>query len=155
MLYYGQWFIPPAVLNASRVRVHEYNGVFYCCRINYYHNALGASLWPPSYYWTFNWYGTWRPAGCGEKNSSWGASDRRVSKTLITSSNRFFIVGIFCFRHNDLPWNIRKFLKNQLRDFQFSDDLRDVSPWSHSSWSHTDLRRLREGMVAAQVRLVT
>ncbi|XP_067000166.1 dipeptidase 1 [Anabrus simplex] len=52
--------------------------------------------------------------------------------------------------HNDLPWNIRKFLKNQLRDFHFSEDLRGMSPWSRSSWSHTDLPRLREGMVAAQ-----
>ncbi|XP_024944676.1 dipeptidase 1 isoform X2 [Cephus cinctus] len=51
--------------------------------------------------------------------------------------------------HNDLPWNIRKFLKNQLRDFRF-DDLRETHPWSRSAWSHTDLRRLREGMVAAQ-----
>ncbi|KAK0167588.1 hypothetical protein PV327_004966 [Microctonus hyperodae] len=51
--------------------------------------------------------------------------------------------------HNDLPWNIRKFLKNQLRDFRF-DDLSDSHPWSHSAWSHTDLRRLKEGMVAAQ-----
>ena len=54
-------------------------------------------------------------------------------------------------RHNDLPWNIRKFLKNQLRDFRF-DDLRETHPWSRSAWSHTDLRRLKEGMVAAQVR---
>ncbi|XP_047004681.1 dipeptidase 1-like [Schistocerca americana] len=52
--------------------------------------------------------------------------------------------------HNDLPWNIRKFLKNQLRDFPFQEDLRRVSPWSRSSWSHTDLPRLKEGMVAAQ-----
>ncbi|XP_066999625.2 dipeptidase 1-like [Anabrus simplex] len=52
--------------------------------------------------------------------------------------------------HNDLPWNIRKFIKNQLRDFHFSEDLREISPWSRSSWSHTDLPRLREGMVAAQ-----
>ncbi|XP_069694827.1 dipeptidase 1-like isoform X1 [Periplaneta americana] len=52
--------------------------------------------------------------------------------------------------HNDLPWNIRKFLKNQLVNFRFAEDLRDMSPWSRSSWSHTDLLRLREGMVAAQ-----
>ncbi|KAF7994955.1 hypothetical protein HCN44_004427 [Aphidius gifuensis] len=51
--------------------------------------------------------------------------------------------------HNDLPWNIRKFLKNQLRDFRF-DDLRESHPWSNTVWSHTDLRRLKEGMVAAQ-----
>lgn len=52
--------------------------------------------------------------------------------------------------HNDLPWNIRKFLKNQLMNFRFAEDLRDLSPWSRSTWSHTDLPRLREGMVAAQ-----
>ncbi|XP_034938112.1 dipeptidase 1 isoform X3 [Chelonus insularis] len=52
-------------------------------------------------------------------------------------------------RHNDLPWNIRKFLKNQLRNFQFHD-LKRVHPWSQTAWSHTDLKRLKEGMVAAQ-----
>ncbi|XP_055375206.1 dipeptidase 1 [Condylostylus longicornis] len=52
--------------------------------------------------------------------------------------------------HNDLPWNIRKFVKNQLRDFRFGADLREISPWSSSAWSHTDLRRLKEGMVSAQ-----
>ncbi|XP_014609660.1 PREDICTED: dipeptidase 1 [Polistes canadensis] len=51
--------------------------------------------------------------------------------------------------HNDLPWNIRKFLKNQLRGFRF-DDLSDIRPWSGNAWSHTDLRRLRKGMVTAQ-----
>ncbi|XP_073837919.1 dipeptidase 1 [Musca autumnalis] len=52
--------------------------------------------------------------------------------------------------HNDLPWNIRKFLKNQLKDFHFAGDLTKVQPWSNSAWSHTDLRRLKEGMVSAQ-----
>ncbi|GLV32282.1 uncharacterized protein CBL_11761 [Carabus blaptoides fortunei] len=52
--------------------------------------------------------------------------------------------------HNDLPWNIRKFLKNQLKDFRFTEDLWEVEPWSQSAWSHTDLGRLRKGMVAAQ-----
>ncbi|EDW66930.1 dipeptidase 1 [Drosophila virilis] len=52
--------------------------------------------------------------------------------------------------HNDLPWNIRKFLKNQLKDFHFGSDLRELAPWSSSAWSHTDLRRLKEGMVSAQ-----
>jgi membrane dipeptidase len=59
--------------------------------------------------------------------------------------------GIKFSRHNDLPWNIRKFLKNQLREFRFGEDLRSISPWSTSAWSHTDLRRLKEGMVSAQV----
>jgi hypothetical protein len=53
--------------------------------------------------------------------------------------------------HNDLSWNIRKFLKNQLVNFLFAIDLREMSPWSRGSWSYTDLLRLREGMVAAQV----
>ncbi|XP_066995805.1 dipeptidase 1 isoform X2 [Anabrus simplex] len=52
--------------------------------------------------------------------------------------------------HNDLPWNLRKFLHNQLRDFHFSEDLRKTEPWGQSSWSHTDLHRLRQGMVGAQ-----
>ncbi|PSN57694.1 hypothetical protein C0J52_00319 [Blattella germanica] len=52
--------------------------------------------------------------------------------------------------HNDLPWNIRKFLHNQLQDFKFSEDLRQQEPWSQSVWSHTDLHRLKQGMVGAQ-----
>jgi hypothetical protein len=56
-----------------------------------------------------------------------------------------------CSSHNDLPWNIRKFLHNQLRHFRFGEDLRKVDPWSKSPWSHTDLPRLQAGLVAAQV----
>ncbi|XP_039284752.1 dipeptidase 1 isoform X3 [Nilaparvata lugens] len=52
--------------------------------------------------------------------------------------------------HNDLPWNIRKFVHNQLSNLNFSLDLRQVEPWSKSNWSHTDLPRLREGLVGAQ-----
>ncbi|XP_066901694.1 dipeptidase 1 isoform X2 [Halyomorpha halys] len=52
--------------------------------------------------------------------------------------------------HNDLPWNIRKFVHNQLGRFNFSDDLRLVEPWSKSNWSHTDLPRLKEGLVGGQ-----
>nr|XP_029708889.1 LOW QUALITY PROTEIN: uncharacterized protein LOC109419840 [Aedes albopictus] len=52
--------------------------------------------------------------------------------------------------HNDLPWNIRKFLHNQLNEFRFEDDLKQISPWSKSAWSHTDLQRLKRGRIAAQ-----
>ncbi|BET03243.1 Dipeptidase [Nesidiocoris tenuis] len=52
--------------------------------------------------------------------------------------------------HNDLPWNIRKFVHNQLGRFNFSDDLTQIDPWSKSNWSHTDLPRLKAGMVGAQ-----
>ncbi|KAF7281390.1 hypothetical protein GWI33_004868 [Rhynchophorus ferrugineus] len=52
--------------------------------------------------------------------------------------------------HNDLPWNIRKFLHNKLKNFKFDSDLREVAPWSNSAWSHTDLERLEKGHVTAQ-----
>lgn len=53
--------------------------------------------------------------------------------------------------HNDLPWNIRNFVHNQLAEFDFDKDLRQVAPWSKSAWSQTDLVRLRQGMVGGQV----
>lgn len=53
--------------------------------------------------------------------------------------------------HNDLPWNIRKFMHNRIRDFKFGEGLKNVTPWSSSAWSHTDLPRLKQGHVAAQV----
>ncbi|XP_063878602.1 uncharacterized protein LOC135110315 isoform X2 [Scylla paramamosain] len=52
--------------------------------------------------------------------------------------------------HNDLPWNIRKFMHNKLHSFNFTAELQQLRPWSRSSWSHTDLPRLRRGMVGAQ-----
>lgn len=56
--------------------------------------------------------------------------------------------------HNDLPYNIRKFVHNQLAEFNFDADLKNVPPWSNSNWSHTDLQRLKKGQVAAQVSTV-
>ncbi|KDR07676.1 Dipeptidase 1, partial [Zootermopsis nevadensis] len=53
--------------------------------------------------------------------------------------------------HNDLPWNVRKFVHNQILSFNFTADLEKVDPWARSNWSHTDLPRLRRGMVGAQV----
>lgn len=55
--------------------------------------------------------------------------------------------------HNDLPWNIRNFVHNQLAEFDFDKDLRQVAPWSKSAWSQTDLVRLRQGMVGGQVTI--
>ncbi|CAG7830033.1 unnamed protein product, partial [Allacma fusca] len=54
--------------------------------------------------------------------------------------------------HNDLPWNIRKFIHSQINDFNFSVDLRNrsVYPWANSTWSQTDIPRLRRGLVGAQ-----
>ena len=53
--------------------------------------------------------------------------------------------------HNDLPWNVRKFMHNKLHAFNLTQRLDTVRPWSRSAWSHTDLPRLREGQVSAQV----
>lgn len=52
--------------------------------------------------------------------------------------------------HNDLPWNIRKFVHNRLRDFNLNADLKNLPPWSKSHWSQTDLPRMREGMIGGQ-----
>ena len=69
--------------------------------------------------------------------------------------NIFNIKDIYIvIRHNDLPWNIRKFLRNQINEFELDTDLTQVEPWSISKYSHTDLPRLREGMVGAQVRIM-
>lgn len=53
--------------------------------------------------------------------------------------------------HNDLPWNIRKFIHNKIHTVNFTYDLRNISPWSRSAWSHTDLNRLKQGRVGAQL----
>ncbi|XP_037800580.1 dipeptidase 1-like [Penaeus monodon] len=52
--------------------------------------------------------------------------------------------------HNDLAWNLRMFLHNKLHSFNLSADLAQEKPWMKSSFSHTDLPRLRRGHVAAQ-----
>jgi len=53
--------------------------------------------------------------------------------------------------HNDLPWNIRQFVHNKIKTVNFSSDLSQVSPWSSSKWSHTDIPRLVQGKVGAQL----
>ena len=55
------------------------------------------------------------------------------------------------FSHNDLPWNIRKFIHNKLNTVNFSTVLSTINPWSESQWSHTDLYRLNKGHVGGQV----
>ncbi|XP_043207995.1 dipeptidase 1-like [Amphibalanus amphitrite] len=52
--------------------------------------------------------------------------------------------------HNDFPWNARRFVYNKLQSVNLTSDLRHVRPWNESVWSHTDLFRLREGMVGGQ-----
>ena len=58
----------------------------------------------------------------------------------------------FLSRHNDLPWNIRKFIHNKLNTVNFTSNLKTENPWGTSPWSHTDLTRLVNGHVGGQVR---
>lgn len=95
------------------------------------------------------------------KNSSLSSPTptRHPSPRLMIYNGDLSILWSLLFRplcsHNDLPWNIRKFLKNQLREFRFGENLKEIAPFATSSWSHTDLRRLKEGMVGAQVCTTT
>ena len=59
----------------------------------------------------------------------------------------------FVFRHNDLPWNIRKFIHNKLNTVNFTSNLKTENPWGTSSWSHTDIGRLNQGLVGGQVSI--
>nr|XP_023012372.1 dipeptidase 1-like isoform X1 [Leptinotarsa decemlineata] len=51
--------------------------------------------------------------------------------------------------HNDLPWNIRKFVHNKLKNLNLSA-ISEEEPWAKSRWSHTDLPRLKAGLLGAQ-----
>lgn len=53
-------------------------------------------------------------------------------------------------RHNDLPWNIRRLIQNDMGKLNFSGDLRNVEPWASHNESHTDIPRLRQGHVGVQ-----
>ncbi|XP_076058203.1 dipeptidase 1-like isoform X2 [Oratosquilla oratoria] len=52
--------------------------------------------------------------------------------------------------HNDLAWNIRNFVHNKLEKVDLSRNLSAVEPWGGSAWSHTDIARMRHGMIGAQ-----
>ena len=61
------------------------------------------------------------------------------------------LLSFSLFRHNDLPWNIRKFIHNKLNTVNFTSNLKTEDPWGTSSWSHTDIGRLVQGQVGGQV----
>nr|AGM32372.1 dipeptidase 1-like protein [Coptotermes formosanus] len=52
--------------------------------------------------------------------------------------------------HNDLPYNLRSHVKNQLANFNFSANLSSDPYWSKVQTSFTDLPRLRAGRLGAQ-----
>lgn len=49
---------------------------------------------------------------------------------------------------------LRSYEKNQVGDLNITD-LTAVEPWASSSSSHTDINRLRQGKVGAQVKTYT
>ena len=55
------------------------------------------------------------------------------------------------YRHNDLPWNIRKYIHNNLDRINLTQNVKYIDPWSKSPWSHTDIQRMREGLIGCQV----
>ena len=86
---------------------------------------------------------------------------RQVKKSLPVSEiyNRFlcnwvilrFVHFIFIARsHNDFPWTLRNYAKNQIASLNITD-LTKLEPWASSPSSHTDIIRLRQGKVGAQV----
>ncbi|PSN45629.1 hypothetical protein C0J52_16991 [Blattella germanica] len=52
--------------------------------------------------------------------------------------------------HNDLPYNIRVYAKDQLKNFDFNKNLSTDPYWSTIKSSYTDLPRLRKGRVGGQ-----
>lgn len=56
------------------------------------------------------------------------------------------------YRHNDFPYSLRRYESNQVGDLDIYD-LTTVEPWASSSSSHTDINRLRQGKVGAQVSI--
>merc|ERR1719369_132035 len=52
--------------------------------------------------------------------------------------------------HNDFPLTIREHARNDVSQSHFGCDLKKLEPWASDPMSHTDLRRLRKGMVGGQ-----
>ena len=52
--------------------------------------------------------------------------------------------------HNDLPFTIGKYLDWNVSKLHL-EDLTLEEPWKSSVWSYTDIKRLRKGMVGAQL----
>ena len=52
--------------------------------------------------------------------------------------------------HNDFPMTLRDYAKNQVASLDIND-LTSLEPWASSPLSHTDIKRLRQGKMGAQV----
>ena len=76
-------------------------------------------------------------------------TDHKTSEERLAIIHRLLKAAPLIDGHNDLPWNIRKFLHNRLLGLNLSA-ISDQEPWSRSKWSHTDIPRLKAGLLGAQ-----
>lgn len=72
-----------------------------------------------------------------------------TEREALAAVDRLLIDTPLVDAHNDLPWNVRMFVRNRLLGLNLSS-LAQLEPWSRSAFSHTDLARLRQGRVGAQ-----
>lgn len=91
----------------------------------------------------------WVPEGCGSPLPV-RVSPNASHKERLEAARALLKESPLIDGHNDLAWNVRKFLHNKLHSFNLSQDLSQEKPWKKSPFSHTDLPRLRKGLVAAQ-----
>ena len=66
-----------------------------------------------------------------------------IIENLQPSIDKEYLITRFTFRHNDLPWQLRKNYMNQLEN---------VTLDKPNPAFHTDIPRLKKGRVGAQVR---
>ncbi|XP_026325165.1 dipeptidase 1-like [Hyposmocoma kahamanoa] len=79
-----------------------------------------------------------------------GGGGRATPEQRLTTIRRMLRDSPLVDGHNDLAWNVRKFLHNKISGFNLSAGLEGIEPWAKSRWSHTDIPRLRLGQVGAQ-----
>ncbi|KAJ2944390.1 hypothetical protein O0L34_g18400 [Tuta absoluta] len=79
-----------------------------------------------------------------------GGGGRATPEQRLTTIRRMLRDSPLVDGHNDLAWNVRKFLHNKIGEFNLTAGLEGLEPWAKSRWSHTDIPRLRLGQVGAQ-----
>lgn len=79
-----------------------------------------------------------------------GGGGRATPEQRLTTITRMLRDSPLVDGHNDLAWNVRKFLHNKIGEFNLSASLNGLEPWVHSRWSQTDIPRMRAGLVGAQ-----
>uniref|UniRef100_A0A182PEP3 Dipeptidase n=1 Tax=Anopheles epiroticus TaxID=199890 RepID=A0A182PEP3_9DIPT len=83
------------------------------------------------------------------------ASNSDTDNKVLPEANQFFGRTVLdevplIDGHNDLPWNLYNYERNQINKFELNADLKAHPVWGPATNSHTDIPRLREGKVGAQ-----